>query len=106
MTACNDCWDEAFRRSQIGDGHQVEHYEAILLLHPSERPWCAFAQSQTRAQRVERIGDGWVGTCNHGTEVWTIHRNSEYAARRSLAAHASGCTRVFPPGSTVRGEQP
>lgn len=41
MTACNDCWDEAFRRSQIGGGHQAEHYEALLLLSPTERPWCA-----------------------------------------------------------------
>lgn len=47
MTACNDCWDEAFRRARIGGGHQAEHYEALLLLHPSERPWCAFARSLT-----------------------------------------------------------
>lgn len=45
MSACNDCWDEAFRRAQIGGGHQADHYEAILLLPPSERTWCAFAQS-------------------------------------------------------------
>lgn len=48
MSACNDCWDEAFRRSQIGGGHQVEHYETILLLPPSERPWCAFARTLER----------------------------------------------------------
>ena len=47
MSACNDCWDEAFKRAQIGGGHQSDHYEAILLLPPSERPWCAFAQAQT-----------------------------------------------------------
>ena len=47
MSACNDCWDEAFRRAQIGGGHQAEHYEALLLLPPSERHWCAFAQSLT-----------------------------------------------------------
>ena len=47
VSACNDCWDEAFRRSQIGGGHQAEHYEVILRLPPSERPWCAFAQSLT-----------------------------------------------------------
>ena len=45
--ACNDCWDEAFRRAQIGGGHQVEHYEAILLLPPTKRHWCAFAQTLT-----------------------------------------------------------
>lgn len=47
MNACNDCWDEAFKRSQIGGGHQSDHYAAILLLPPSERPWCAFATSVT-----------------------------------------------------------
>lgn len=49
MTACNDCWDEAFRRAQIGGGHQAEHYEALLLIPPSERHWCAFARSLTPA---------------------------------------------------------
>jgi hypothetical protein len=45
MNACNDCWDEAFRRAQIGGGHQAEHFEAILLLPPQERTWCRFSQS-------------------------------------------------------------
>lgn len=43
--ACNDCWDEAFRRSQIGGGHQAEHYEALLLLPPEDRMWCSFARA-------------------------------------------------------------
>ena len=47
MAACNDCWDEAFRRAQISGGHQAEHYEAIIQLPPAERPWCAFARSIT-----------------------------------------------------------
>lgn len=50
MSACDDCWDEAFVRSQIGGGHQVEHYEVILALPPSERPWCAFARQITDDQ--------------------------------------------------------
>jgi hypothetical protein len=44
MSACNDCWDEAFKRAQRGGGHQAEHYETLLLLPPTERHWCAFAQ--------------------------------------------------------------
>lgn len=47
MVVCNDCWDEAFKRARVGGGHQAEHYEAILLLPPSERPWCATARSLT-----------------------------------------------------------
>lgn len=45
MSACNDCWDEAFRRSRFRGGHQAEHYEALLLIPPSERHWCSFAQA-------------------------------------------------------------
>ena len=45
MAACDDCWDEAFRRAQIGGGHQAEHYEALLLVPFGERPWCSFANS-------------------------------------------------------------
>lgn len=45
MSACNDCWDEAFRRKVVEGGHQVEHYNAILCLPPDERPWCAFART-------------------------------------------------------------
>ena len=52
MTACNDCWDEAFRRSQIGGGHQAEHYEAILLLPARDRPWCA-ATLRMRGQATD-----------------------------------------------------
>lgn len=50
MTACNDCWDEAFRRSQFGPGCQADYYEALLLLPPSERPWCAFARGMTQQE--------------------------------------------------------
>ncbi len=33
-------------------------------------------------------GCTWEATCDHGDEgVWVIHRKTEYAARRSLAAH-------------------
>lgn len=36
---------------------------------------------------VEKVGSEWVATCDHGGEVWEIHRATEYAARRSLLAH-------------------
>lgn len=68
MSACNDCWDEAFRRAQIGGGHQVDHYEAILLLHPSERHWCAFARSLTPPEPVECCASGRCEVCTPGFE--------------------------------------
>jgi hypothetical protein len=53
MNVCNDCWDEAFRRAQIGGGHQAEHFEAILLLPPQERTWCRFSQSLTPTEEPQ-----------------------------------------------------
>ena len=66
MAACNDCWDEAFRRSQIGGGHQAEHYEAILLLPPSERPWCKFALAPPPPELVECCASGRCEVCSPG----------------------------------------
>ena len=43
------------------------------------------------ARKVEQVGDEWVATCAHGGEVWNVHRTTEYAARRSLTAHANDC---------------
>lgn len=45
MTACNDCWDEAFIRSQARGGFQADIYRQLLNLPPAERPWCATAQA-------------------------------------------------------------
>lgn len=45
MSACEDCWDEAFRLSRIKGGQQSDHYRRLLDLPPAERPWCAFAQN-------------------------------------------------------------
>lgn len=76
MTACNDCWDEAFRRSQIGGGHQVEHYGAILLLPSRERPWCAFTQSMTRAAPEEPAEFGGGGY--YAYDLPTLERAADH----------------------------
>ena len=45
-------------------------------------------------QHVEKIQGGWMGTCDHGETVWCIVRGTEYAAWRSLRAHATECPRA------------
>jgi hypothetical protein len=30
MSACEDCWSEAYWRSKIRGGHQAEHYRDLL----------------------------------------------------------------------------
>lgn len=30
MSACEICWDEAFRRSRLFGGHQADHYRDLL----------------------------------------------------------------------------
>jgi hypothetical protein len=36
---------------------------------------------------VEQQGAEWVATCDHGGEVWVLHRGTKYLAQRSLSAH-------------------
>jgi hypothetical protein len=43
------------------------------------------------AHSVKNVGErDWAATCDHGATVWTVHRSTEYLARRSLAAHVQG----------------
>lgn len=41
MTACEPCWNEAFRQSRLIGGSQVDHYLKLLELldsHPHDGP--------------------------------------------------------------------
>ena len=46
------------------------------------------AENGLHAQAVERRGDAWVATCDHGDEVWYLERGTEHNAWRSLRAHS------------------
>lgn len=54
---------------------------------------------------VGKAGDReWVATCDHGGEVWEIHRRTQYNAQRSLRAHIrhehDGCVCFWTPPET------
>lgn len=34
MAACEECWTEAYRRSRIRGGAQVDHYRDLLAENP------------------------------------------------------------------------
>ena len=42
MSACETCWDEAFRRSRMLGGSQVDHYQRLMQgrfeTHPQPTP--------------------------------------------------------------------
>lgn len=41
MSACEPCWDEAYRQSRLVGGSQVDHYRRLLELldsHPHTTP--------------------------------------------------------------------
>lgn len=41
MTACEPCWNEAYRQSRLLGGSQVDHYRKLLEVldgHPHDEP--------------------------------------------------------------------
>ena len=66
MSACDDCWDEAFRRAHISGRLQVECYEALLLVPPAERHWCTRPQASPLPLHRTEAGYPNCATCDGG----------------------------------------
>jgi hypothetical protein len=58
MSACETCWGDAYARSRMLGGSQVEHYQALLKERSDDHAeWDALRDAPTTAGEGER-GEG------------------------------------------------
>lgn len=58
MTACEPCWNEAFRQSRMLGGSQVDYYLKLLETIDGHPHTAALADPETETDRL-------CGTCGH-----------------------------------------
>ena len=72
MTACEPCWNEAYRQSRLLGGSQVDHYRRLLEVldgHPHTLSFLA----GVRGDRIRCLGVTEFGQSSDLADAYALH---------------------------------